>query len=1245
MTTNADDIRRIESALLKGTDSDFETAARNLLNAMGYRSERTLQLSGDIDDFIHAFGAPNPDTKTERDFREHAQSVKLIFQVSDSEIAQSVQSDMFDTGEFDKGRAKSFIFVATELKDEEYPRGAYAQFVREINKRFPMPIVALFRASSGKITSAFVNRRVSKRDADRDVLGNVSLIREINPRKPHRAHLDILRELSLDERIKWMDSREKPHNFDGLLAAWLDALDTEELNKRFYKELFDWFKRATKRAKLPPPPANFPPSESHHETHIIRLITRMLFVWFVKEKGLIAADLFNEAQVRRLLRNYDRDEGDSYYRAVLQNLFFATLNMEINRRGFSTRAHRTHRDFSRYRYEREIADADRLKNLFAQTPFINGGLFDCLDTFDATGSGGYRIDYFSDNVIRKGTAEYGKYSIPNRLFFGTDANGNNPGLIDLFDRYKFTVEENTPAEQEVALDPELLGKVFENLLAAYNPETRETARKQTGSYYTPRAIVDYMVDEALVTSLSETVHPHDGDREYLRDRLRYLLDYADAFGDADTLFTESEREAIVRAIAEVKILDPAVGSGAFPMSMLHKLTLALRRLDERNELWQALQKEKATERAAAAFDIHDQEERDKELDEISATFENYRADFGRKLYLIQNSIFGVDIQPVATQIAKLRFFISLAIEQQPDQNADSLGIRPLPNLETRFVAANTLLPLRSQQGTLTSERVEELRRELDANRERHFHANTRNRKQQYIDRDGELRLELSEELVNIGLEDADADKIAEWDPYDQNASADWFDAEYMFGVSDGFDIVIGNPPYVQIQNKLDAKLKDLYRNAGYHTFLGTGDVYYLFYERGIDLAKQDAGYLCYISSNQWMRVDSGRNLRILIESQNPTTLVNLGEGVFESATVNTCVMLINGSSNKGNLMASDVRNADQQFPPDEWTHIKPANGETWMILPPVEQRIKEKMETVGTPLSAWDVKINRGVITGCNDAFIVDASIRDDLVAADPKSAKITKLILRGEDIGRYQEKAERWLIDTHNGYRDVPAIDIEDFPTIKAHLDDFYPTLAVRYDKGRTPYNLRNCAYYENFARDKIVWGNMNNRANYSFAPKDVFVSAPSTMLTPYSPYLLAVLNSSLVDWYFRLIGVERAGGYYEYKPMFIKRLPIPKINEEAQRPFIALVDQILAAKAADPQADTSVLEEEIDWLVYDLYDLTDEEVTVIADALWDGEVSEEEEDAALVRAIEAGLAEDDERFDISVAKEILSELSEGRI
>ncbi len=436
---------------------------------------------------------------------------------------------------------------------------------------------------------------------------------------------------------------------------------------------------------------------------------------------------------------------------------------------------------------------------------------------------------------------YKKLSIPNRLFFGDD------GLITLFNHYKFTVEENTPIEQEVALDPELLGKVFENLLAAYNPETRETARKQTGSYYTPRAVVDYMVDEALVATLAEKAQPEDGDVAYWQARLRYLLDYEDAFDDANELFEETEAEGVVWAIAEIKVLDPAVGSGAFPMGVLHKLTLALQRIDPGNQRWQALQKERASARADAAFETKDQQERDAELLEISETFERYSGDFGRKLYLIQNSIFGVDIQPIACQIAKLRFFISLAIEQQADETADNFGIKPLPNLETRFVAANTLLSLDkpTQMALGQTGAVNRLEQELNENRERHFHATTRKQKLAYRRQDARLRKELAAELQH-SLSAAAANQVAQWDPYDQNADADWFDAEYMFGIADGFDVVIGNPPYIQLQ-KNGGELGRLYKDAGYKTFARTGDIYQLFYERGCRLLRPAQGLLVYIA--------------------------------------------------------------------------------------------------------------------------------------------------------------------------------------------------------------------------------------------------------------------------------------------------------------------------------------------------------------------------------------------------------------
>ena len=890
-------LNEIEIALAGITQGDFVDAGRRLLETLGYSSDRTLELSGTVDDFIAEFSAPTPNTQTETRFRERAASARILFQFTDSEIS-AAQPSLLDSGDFDSGNSRSFMFIAVELRGESYPRGAYVELTREINKRLVVPAVVLFRTANDRLSLAFVHRRPHKRARTRSVLGSVSLIREIDTTDPHPAHLHILRKLTLPERLSWMNLHHKPLNFDGLLAAWLDALDTEELNRSFYRQLFTWFERATKEAK-------FPKSQTvtlSSEEHIIRLITRLLFVWFIKEKGLIAPELFIEAQIESLLRDYDHENGDSYYRAVLQNLFFATLNSEIKGRRFSTKSREDHREPSYYRFKEEIADPDRLLGLFGQTPFINGGLFDCLDSRKAPRDGGYRIDCFSDNVIRPGSDDFEILSIPDRLFF------DEKGLISLFNRFQFTVEENTPTEMEVALDPELLGKVFENLLAAYNPETRETARKQTGSYYTPRVVVDYMVDEALVAFLAQNCSPADGDTEFWKERLSYLMDYEDAFDDAHELFEDVEKEDLVRAIAQIKLIDPAVGSGAFPMGALHKLTLALRRLDPPNVLWKDLQKELAIERASAAFDNPKQAERDAELDEISDTFEKYRdSDFGRKLYLIQNSIYGVDIQPIACQIAKLRFFISLAIEQEADPDAVNYGIKPLPNLETRFVAANTLisLDLSTAEPLLRDDAVQKIQKEIAAIREKYFLPNNRRRKLQYIRAEERLREQLERMLEDqrtdwnesqqweidrkishipnpkhrkqlrkellkdyearkarfeSGLEDAQ--KIARWNPYDQNAGAAWFDVKYMFGVAEGFDVVIGNPPYVESRNSLlSRELKDAYMNqvlSDWQESLPRGsDLLIYFYARTPKFLN-DLGRGCFITQNAWLSTDYGK---------------------------------------------------------------------------------------------------------------------------------------------------------------------------------------------------------------------------------------------------------------------------------------------------------------------------------------------------------------------------------------------------
>ena len=760
------------------------------------------------------------------------------------------------------------------------------------------------------------------------------------------------------------------------------------------------------------------------------------------------------------------------------------------------------------------------------------------------------------------------------------------------------------------------------------------SRKQTGSYYTPRAVVDYMVDESLLASLAQkSAAPDDGDDDFWRELgCATFWTTTDAFADAreNCSHLRNVGDSVVHAIAATKVLDPAVGSGAFPMGILHKLTLALRRLDPDNTIWESLQKELAGSRAKDSFDTPDQSERDTELREISDTFEKYRdSDFGRKLYLIQNSIYGVDIQPVATQIAKLRFFISLAIEQESDPDAENYGIKPLPNLETRFVAANTLLGIGNATQIPLGGRNEitELNDQLRRNRERHFHAGARSEKLRLRKEDARLRRLLKGELRKAGMSASDAGKVAQWDPYDQNSSADWFDVEYMFSITDGYDVVIGNPPYIQLQ-KNRGEQGHLYKDAGYKTFVRTGDIYQLFYERGCDLLTTNRGILTYITSNSWLKAEYGKTTRRhFSESHTPLQLLELGKDVFESAIVDSCVLMAREGKADALSPVSAVdldRLSDGEFPPapDSWGQVRPKGNAPWSILSSVEQNIMDKVLAKGTHLKDWGVTINFGIKTGYNKAFIIDTATKDALVAADLKSSDIIKPLVRGRDIQRYQSDwAGFWLIDTHNGYNDVPAVSVDDYPAIKARLRKFYPQLEKRQDKGKTPYNLRSCAYHENFTKEKLIWLELVTHGRFAYDDSGVFCDKTAYIMTGECiKYICAVLNTNLISWYFRQIAPTSGMGTLLWGKTRVERIPIPKITPAEQRPFIQLVDRILEAKAADPDADTSDLEESIDWLVYDLYDLTDEETAVIADYFWDGEMSEEEEDAAMVKWIQEG-------------------------
>ena len=524
------------------------------------------------------------------------------------------------------------------------------------------------------------------------------------------------------------------------------AFSVEALTKQFYKDLFDWYLWAVDPATGVYFPNNTSTEDDDREdieTKIIRMITRIMFVWFIKQKELVPNKIFDVDFLDTILKDFDPVSKvvGNYYNAILQNLFFATLNRAIedeqgNKRRFATNVKKDIKTLYRYPEMFKIGEDEVIK-MFSEVPFLNGGLFECLDktrTIDGVEQA-YNYDGFSRNDNKFADGRYRNRAIvPNILFFDEEK-----GLISILSRYNFTIEENSPEEQQVALDPELLGKVFENLLGAYNPETRETARNQSGSFYTPREIVNYMVDESLISYLGNTA--------FVRSLFSPEFSYDKT--KADDYKTISDK------LKTIKILDPACGSGAFPMGLLNRMIEIISHISPDENI----------------YDL--------------------------KLHIIENCIYGSDIQRIAAQITKLRFFISLICNCEKDASKPNHGIPTLPNLETKFVAANSLIAKKRQacHSLFENPEIEPTKQALTEIRHEHFAAKTANRKSTLRQKDKELREKLARLLADDkDFAPADAKQLADWNPYDQNAVADFFDPEWMFGISDGFDIVIGNPP-------------------------------------------------------------------------------------------------------------------------------------------------------------------------------------------------------------------------------------------------------------------------------------------------------------------------------------------------------------------------------------------------------------------------------------------------------------------
>lgn len=573
-----------------------------------------------------------------------------------------------------------------------------------------------------------------------------------------------------------------------------------------------------------------------------------------------------------------------------------------------------------------------------------------------------------------------------------------------------------------------------------------------------------------------------------------------------------------------------------------------------------------------------------------------------KLAIIENCIYGSDIQSIAAQITKLRFFISLICNCEKDATKPNFGIPTLPNLETKFVAANSLIAKKKQvsHNLFENPEIEPTKKELTEIRHEHFSAKTAYRKSTLREKDKQLREKLAKLLEQDNdFAPEDAKQLAAWNPYDQNAVAEFFDPAWMFGVSDGFDIVIGNPPYIQLQND-GGKLAKLYADCNYKTFARTGDIYCLFYERGHQLLKPN-GHLCYITSNKWMRAGYGEKTRdFFAKNTNPMLLIDFaGVKIFESATVDTNILLFAKAPNEHKTWCAvtNKQNKDSVknlsvFVQQSGSECEFSNSDSWVILSPIEQSIKRKIETVGTPLKDWDINIYRGVLTGYNEAFIISTEKRDEILAncqtedERTRTAELIRPILRGRDIKRYGYNwANLWLINTHNGIRGkLERVHIEDYPAIKAHLDQYWDRISKRADKGDTPYNLRNCAYLEDFSKPKILWKRVGSILRFCYNDNEALgLDSTCFAIGNNIEFVCCVLNTPM--GHYLLKDAPKTGtGDLLISVQAVEPIKLPSVTHELNIEFKRLLEMMIANCSDD-------IENEISQKIFNLYGLSHEE------------------------------------------------------
>ncbi|MBT7557580.1 N-6 DNA methylase [Candidatus Woesearchaeota archaeon] len=1132
-------------------------------------------------------------------YKQHVQSLEVIAKFSDgkNEIDVLVVTLIKDTS-LDKARTMQRNFVARYLIDKQGDAAIVA---------FTSPGAEDWRFSLIKMESSF-----KKTDT------GIKVEEEFTPAKrwsflvgknenSHTAQSQLVGILANDEVAPTLDELEQ-------------AFSIETVTNEFFTKYTDLFLRMKEALDVllendPQLKSDFKDKEIDTADFAKKTMGQMAFLYFLQKKGWfgVAPDKEWGTGVKNFLREvFERREkyGENFFDNVLEPLFYEALA------------------------QNRSSDNDiysKLNN--CRMPFLNGGLFEPMNGYS-----------WETTHIR----------LPDELFSNdtlTKEGDTGDGILDVFDRYNFTVNESEPLEQEVAVDPEMLGKVFENLL-----EIKD--RKSKGAFYTPREIVHYMCQESLINYLETETNKlipkidielfiQQGSQIIQNDKS--IIEQGGDKGDLLLPKSISERaEELDDLLANIKVCDPAVGSGAFPLGMLNEIVTA-----------------------RTILGIH---------------LRNNPSAYNLKLHAISNSIYGVDIDPGAVEIAKLRFWLSLVVEED--------NPTPLPNLEHKIMQGNSLVSqyegielfdddfldgaesindekneiqekLNGIQkkyfslhdaGEFTPARKVEIEKEIKQLQRRLKFLNNKNstttetgslfdvpqvkkiaqkkakllqsKIAQYVTVDSKtnkenLKIEIDNlkwDLIEATLEErGETDKLDSIKKQRKDRVKPFFIWKLEFGEvfknNGGFDVVIGNPPYIQLQ-KDNGRLANMLENCDYESFVRSGDIYCLFYELGNKIL-QNKGHLTFITSNKWMRVRYGENLRsYLSKSTTPKLLIDLGPGVFETATVDTNILIFQKNKSNVSCLACTVKhNLSKEgvvlsdYIKNHFIKIGKFSKDLWIILGDTERSLKEKIEKVGKPLKKWNIKINYGIKTGFNKAFIIGKKDFDKITKRDESSLEIIKPVLKGKNIKKYGiDPPDLWMIVTHNGYKEdgcyIPPIDIEKYPHVKEHLDIYRENLIERKDKGVTPYNLRNCAYYSEFDKEKIIYSEIVMAPQFYFDDGTIYPEASTFFITGEQiKFLIAVLNSKTFTYCFSKFyaggGLGDKG--YRYKKIFLESTPVPTGNQEIKERIVTLVDNIMKITSGDdydyknPSKEQKNIENKIDKLVFDLYELTPEEREIV--------------------------------------------------